>query len=147
MNIRKLCGLLFTCMFLVSSISAVSASDTGIGTYIRMDSPITVHQGDKLEIKVELYGIQTGYPQGSDEWITGDKIYMSVYGGESFKWEGTSETNFFGNAYFKLNTANMTPGNYTIEAYTKNEDELYMERYADTNKKRHFTVLPKNITK
>lgn len=130
-------------MFLVSSISAVSASDTGkIGTYLRIDSPTTVHQGDKIDITVECYGIQSGWFD-TDEWIRGAAIILSVYDGKGFGWGEAQVTNAFGNAGFTLNTKNMEPGMYTIEAHTKNADQPYNERYAESEKKTVIEVLPK----
>lgn len=112
-------GYLLMLLIVLSSISAVSASDVQpdevFGTYMKMDS-YTVHKGDPLQVKVELFGEGTGY-LWSDEWISSATIKLIVKDGNRIYQKTKSTTDLKGNAYLTVDTSELNPGTYELKSH------------------------------
>ena len=118
-------------------------------THIDMSSSFTAHQGDVKEIKAELYGDdRSSYGLLPDSMLDKKMLYLNVYGppvdGNNLYIENSAKTNWWGNAYFKLDTKNLEPGKYNITVYFNgtypvNSGSVYLP----STKKATLTVLPK----
>jgi hypothetical protein len=102
----------------MSTISPISAG--GIyATYFTMDS-YTVHHGENVTVKVELYSDGGGY-LGSDGWIDHAYIDFRVLkkdkdGSIVIIRDATISTNLWANAYYTIDTSDMEPGQYALTA-------------------------------
>lgn len=116
MKIRML-GLLILNLCLISTISPISA---GIyDTYVTMDPSYTVHHGDNVTVKVELFSKEGGF-LGSDGWLEHGRLFYSVIAknkNDAIIWVMRDEfkTNMWGNGYFTINTSGLEPGQYALE--------------------------------
>ena len=102
-------------MSMISPISAFGWCDT----YIEMDS-YTAHHGEKVTVKVELFGSNIGI-YGTDKWIKGANIDFLVLkkdknGKISNLVNNVIHTNKWGNAYYTIDTSYLEPGYYGLLA-------------------------------
>ncbi len=136
-------SLLILSLFLIASVSTASAANDNekLPTYLVLDTPQKVHQGETLEVKSTYYGKRSVI---WDKWISGGRIYgrlkdlnnMGDY--DKAFWENNTTTNFWGNAYFYIDTSNLEPGEYIIFLVTMEGHD-----YQRANRNIVFTVLPK----
>jgi hypothetical protein len=114
----RIFGLVILSLCLMSTISPISAG--GIyATYMTMDS-YTVHHGENVTVKVELYSDGAGI-LGTDGWIDHAKLDFRVLkkdkdGSIVVIREKTISTNLWANAYYTIDTSDMEPGQYALTA-------------------------------
>lgn len=111
-------GLLILSLCLLVTVSPSSA---GIyNTYVKMDS-YTVHHGENVTVKVELFSDGGGW-FGSDGWVDHAKLLIDVLAKDKNDHVITVMreriyTNLWANAYYTIDTSGMEPGYYELEVY------------------------------
>lgn len=117
MKIRMF-SLVILSLCLMSTISPISAMEV-YDSYIKMGS-YTVHQGENVTVKVELFAENAGI-FGTDKWVNGAtldfKLLKKDKDGEfHYLVYNRIFTNEYGNAYYTIDTSNLEPGHYGLVA-------------------------------
>jgi predicted outer membrane repeat protein len=102
------------------SCEETDSYSTRIGT-THLDAPynIVVPEGEKLEIKAEIW-IHSVF--GSDYIKMAAPIHFTLYNKNGICQRGTSDSDENGNAYYTINTNNLTPGVYCLQMYYKGDN-------------------------
>lgn len=136
----KYYGFIILGLFLLASISGVSAQRLVYNTHIDIGSHFTAHQGDFKNIKVEFWGDDDGI-FGSDSYLAHANLHYEVSRGNEYYRAGDLVTNWLGNAYFNIDTRDLDPGEYDIVIRYYGGPGQFNSYYNHSSKSSKLTVM------